>query len=147
REVPLHDASAHLHAIELALENTASASIPDDVRAAVLGYNRDDCRSTEALRDWLERLRAEQIARGHHVPRPAPLSGDPTEKVGDLERRQREARNRILADVAPEASSPEHPRHPYWLLAYLLDWHRREDKSQYWERYRLAEMSDEELMD
>ena len=34
-----------------------------------------------------------------------------------------------------------------WLLSHLLDWHRREVKSEYWEYYRLGSLSDEELLD
>ena len=38
-------------------------------------YNRDDCISALGLRDWLERLRAEEEARrGEPLPRPAPPS-------------------------------------------------------------------------
>ncbi len=29
----------------------------------------------------------------------------------------------------------------------MLDWHRREDKAQYWERYRLNDLADDELLD
>ena len=82
RAFPLHDAAVHLQAIELALEGNAPAAIPDEARAAVGAYNADDCRSTEALRDWLERLRAELEAQGTAVPRP-------TAKAGDAEREGR----------------------------------------------------------
>ena len=34
-----------------------------------------------------------------------------------------------------------------WLLSNLLDWHRREDKVAYWEKYRLRELGDEELQE
>ncbi len=34
-----------------------------------------------------------------------------------------------------------------WLLAQLLEWHRREDKSMWWEYYRLCELSDDELIE
>ena len=34
-----------------------------------------------------------------------------------------------------------------WLLAQLLEWHRREDKSMWWEYYRLCELSDEESIE
>lgn len=147
REVPLHDASTHLQAIELALEGNAPAAITEDITAAVQGYNQDDCRSTEALRDWLERLRAELVAQGTAVPRPAPQEGLPNEKVLEIEKRQEAVRTRLLQRVPPEATQPTHAQHSYWLLAYLLDWHRREDKSQYWERYRLAELPEEDLLE
>jgi hypothetical protein len=34
-----------------------------------------------------------------------------------------------------------------WLLAQLLEWHRREDKSMWWEYYRLCSLSDDELIE
>jgi uncharacterized protein len=34
-----------------------------------------------------------------------------------------------------------------WLLAHALDWHRREDKVQWWEFFRMKDLSDEELLD
>jgi uncharacterized protein len=54
REVPLTDARVHLTTFELALESQAAQAVPAETRDAVAGYNKDDCRSTEALRDWLE---------------------------------------------------------------------------------------------
>ena len=34
-----------------------------------------------------------------------------------------------------------------WLLAQMLEWHRREDKSAWWEYYRLCELPDDELQE
>ena len=34
-----------------------------------------------------------------------------------------------------------------WLLAYLLDWHRREDKASWWEYFRLLDLPEEDLFD
>jgi hypothetical protein len=34
-----------------------------------------------------------------------------------------------------------------WILAYTLDWHRRELKTVYCERYRLSDLPQEDLMD
>ena len=130
--------------IELALESGAAAAITDDVKAAVQGYNQDDCRSTEALRDWLEQLRA---GVGAALSRPIVREGEANEKVGELEERQRGMREQILKAIPAAASDADHTQHAHWLLAYLIDWHRREDKSAYWERYRLAELSDDELLE
>jgi hypothetical protein len=147
RAFPLPSVAVHLQAIELALEGNAPAAIPDEARAAVAAYNADDCRSTEALRDWLERLRAELEAQGTSVPRPTAKDGDANDRVGELERRQQAARVRLLEAVPAEASSPDHEQHPRWLLAYLLDWHRREDKSAWWEYYRLRDLPEGDLFD
>ena len=147
REVKLRDVSAHLQAVELALEGGALSAITGDVRSAVQGYNRDDCHSTEALRDWLERLRAEAIAGGATIERPTPQNDASREAIGELEQRQRALRDRLLASIPAAAGAPEHAEHPNWLLAYLIDWHRREDKSEWWEFYRLRDLADEELFE
>jgi uncharacterized protein len=102
RVVPLHDASTHLHAIELALEGEAAGSIADEVRAAVQGYNRDDCRSTEELRDWLECLRADLFTSGTEVLRPALKEDAASEQVSELEQRQQAARAQLLCDLPLE---------------------------------------------
>ena len=47
--------------------------------------------------------------------------------------------------VDPEARSTE--QQATWVLAYLLDWHRREDKAAWWEYFRLAALTPEELTD
>ncbi|MGH7616051.1 MAG: DEAD/DEAH box helicase, partial [Gemmatimonadaceae bacterium] len=44
----------------------------------------------------------------------------------------------------PETGTPEHAR---WLLAYLLDFHRREDKAAWWKYYALRDSTDDELLD
>lgn len=147
RQVPLTDARQHLTAIELALESHAADAVADATREAVSGYNADDCRSVEALRGWLEQLRAEAIAGGTDVPRPDEKPPEPPKKVGDLEAHQLAARERLLQGVPDEAGVPGHAQHPRWLMAYLLDWHRREDKAQYWERYRLNDLPDDELFE
>ena len=93
RALPLHDAAVHLQAIELALEGQrAWRPFPTKRVPRSRRTTQDDCRSTEALRDWLERLRAELEAQGTAVPRPTPKAGEANEKVGELERRQQAAR-------------------------------------------------------
>ena len=36
---------------------------------------------------------------------------------------------------------------PNALIAYMLEWHRREDKATWWEYYRMKELSDQELLE
>lgn len=147
REVPLADARTQLTAIELALESHAPDAISDTTRAAVEGYNRDDCRSTSALRDWLERLRAEAIDRGAAIPRPQAKDEGPPDEVGELEARQQAARARLLDGLASEAAASGGEGHERWLLAYLIDWHRREEKADWWEHFRLAALPPDDLFD
>ena len=44
-----------------------------------------------------------------------------------------------LCSTSPEAAT--------WLLAQLLDWHRREDKPEWWAHFSRLEQSDDELVD
>ena len=54
----------------------------------------------------------------------------------------------VLIDGVPidpaERSGEQEAR---WMMAQLLDWHRRENKATWWEGFRLAGLDQEELMD
>ncbi len=72
RDVDLGEATRSLIALEARLESGSGAGVPDESRAQVEGYNRDDCLSTLRLAEWLESCRGELEARtGEPVPRPA----------------------------------------------------------------------------
>src|SRR5260221_8028450 len=59
RQVSLERAKDALRLIERSLELSVDIDTSEAAAAVVVGYNRDDCVSTAALRDWLERLRAD----------------------------------------------------------------------------------------
>ncbi len=147
RALPLGDITQALMAAELALESGAVDAIGNDIRRVILGYNQDDCRSTEALRNWLERLRGEWIAKGIDVPRPEAKSGDPSPEVSELQKQAAALRARLLDGLADEARDPAHPNHPRWLLAYLVDFHKREENAEWWEYYRLKGLPSQDLVD
>ncbi len=109
-------------------------------------YNRDDCLSTWRLRAWLEERRAEAESQfGIVLGRPAPLSGEPPEAVREA---QEETRRRIeaLTEGVPAARAErDELEQGRWLLAQLLDWHRREAKPAWWEYFRLRDLPLEEL--
>ena len=147
RDVALREASANLRAVESALELEQPEIITDEIRQAVEGYNRDDCVSAEHLRDWLEARRSELVEQGLEIARPEPQSGDPSEEVGEREERVRELMDKLACDVplAPDERTPE--QHARWLLAELLEWHRRENKAPWWDYFRLRDLPDEDLFD
>jgi predicted RecB family nuclease len=147
RRVALANASQPLMAVELALEAGVPGDITAEIRDAVQGYNEDDCRSTEALRDWLEMLRAQALGGGDDIPRPTPASGDPSAAVSELQQEVEKLRQRLLDGLPPEAPEPVHAEHWRWLLAYLIDWHKREENADWWEYFRLKEMPAEDLFD
>ena len=147
RELDLRTASLHKHALECDLELGAPGSIRAEDRAAVEAYNRDDCVSTVRLRDWLEGIRSERLAAGDALPRPEPGTGDPPEELGEHTQHIRALMERLAGDVPAERADRTDEQHARWLLANLLEWHRREDKASWWEFFRLAELPKEELRD
>ncbi|MDA1196157.1 MAG: TM0106 family RecB-like putative nuclease [Planctomycetota bacterium] len=147
RQVSLADVHQPLIAVEMALESKAPDAIDQTIRDAVQGYNEDDCRSTLALRNWLERLRDDAIATGADVPRPVAEKKEPQKKTIEMQQRAEALRARLLATVPPEAADPAHADHATWLLAYLVDWHRREVNAEWWEFFRLRDLPEEDLYD
>jgi len=137
REVDLRVARLHLQAMERAVERERIADLKPEVRAAVEGYNRDDCVSTLRLRDWLERHRARLLAAGQEIARPALKPGAPSEPLAERQAKIEALRGQLLASTEPA----------HRLMAYLIDWHRREDKAVWWEYFRLLGLTEDELLD
>ncbi|MEQ1693835.1 MAG: TM0106 family RecB-like putative nuclease, partial [Gemmatimonas sp.] len=147
RDVDLVEANRFLRVMELGLMTQSAHEVPIEVRDAVEGYNRDDCVSTLRLRDWLEGLRAEQIVRGVEVPRPVAESGEATDELDADEQLVEELRSRLLRSVPEERIDRDEEAQGRWLLAYALDYHRREDKATWWEFFRLRDLVEEDLFD
>jgi predicted RecB family nuclease len=113
--------------------DTGDARILD----AIERYNEEDCLSTLNLRNWLlaQRIEAERL---FGVPLPfAELPArreDPVEVEPDEHGRLRSLLN---ASGEPSAS----------LLGYLLDYHRREAKPEWWAYFQRQKKSLDELFD
>jgi len=129
------------------LELNALADIPDEAKRIVLDYNRDDCLSTSCLRDWLEGIRAQAIAAGAEIARPAAPSAEPSQSVDERQQKAAALATRLTRGVPAEIELRTSEQHGRWILAHTLDWHRREQKSTWWEYFRLAELPAEELME
>ena len=127
------DAAASIVAYERWLDHQEQAELDEIAR-----YNAVDCRSTHQLRDWLEELRAELISSGAAVLRPVDDPGIPADTQVELNRVTARLRAALLAR-APD-------NEPVRLLADLLDWHRREARSEWWEYFHRLDLSDEELV-
>ena len=144
RDEELREASRSLRAVERLLELAQPESITEALRDSVEVYNRDDCVSTLHLRDWLESLRAGLIEAGESIPRPAAPDLAPDEEeppeVSLIKAR--------LLDGIPDDSAERTPeQQARWLLAHVLEWHRREEKAPWWEYFRLVDLSDDELLE
>src|SRR6185503_21290277 len=84
---------------------------------------------------------------GADIPRPSVETGDPSEKVNEREQAARALAERLLAGVPEARDERSEEEHARWLLAHMLEWHRREDKAPWWQYFKLRGMSDEELLD
>jgi len=147
RDVELADANINLSVVERALEAGAVDAITPDVRAAVEGYNLDDCKSALHLRDWLEELRASLEAAGTEVPRPERDDGAAPEPITDRTRRVQALFAALTAGIPIERSERSEEQQAQWLLAHLLDFYRREAKAPWWEFFRLRDLTEEELLE
>ena len=147
RKVALDAARQATRQMQHRLELGEVAEIDESVRETVVLYNADDCYSTRSLRSWLESLRRLYEQAGHALPRPTPTDGAPPENVDERQQRTAALAARLQSGVPEDPEQRDGEQAARWLLSNLLDWHRRELKSEWWEFYRLGELSDEELLD
>jgi predicted RecB family nuclease len=89
----------------------------DDQLAAIADYNADDCRSTMALRDWLQEERG-GVAY-HETDPPRAQSEAQNARMAELERLEAS-----LVEGRPDAARV--------LVADLLRFHRREARPEWW---------------
>src|SRR5262249_25530118 len=99
RTTPLPDANRALRELAYGLETGRPHEVPDEVRAVVASYNKDDCLSAMRLRQWLEKARTGLLKSGAKVPRASLAMSDPTPKVSDRTRAVESLRGRLLEDI------------------------------------------------
>ena len=136
------------HRLELGWEGFGDGGeLEGEMRGALEGYNEEDCRSAVGLREWLEGERKKLVDGGVAIARPEVREGAPPEELDERQKRVAELVAKLAADVPAEAAKRTQEQQARWMLAQLLDWHRRENKSGYWEGYRLAELDDDDLLE
>ena len=147
RDVDLPDANQALAHVQACLETSDIEGLTEDSKSTVQGYNRDDCISTRHLRDWLEAVRATLIEHGARIDRPTHGEGDPSEAVSEWQQMIDALAARLTDDVPVDIEERTAEQQARWILANVADWHRREDKSVWWEYFRLSELSADDLLD
>jgi uncharacterized protein len=100
----------------------------------IAAYNREDCRATLGLLDWLHRVRPVDLP-WPEPPEAKPLAPEATEA---LDARQR-LRQELIAGA--EAGSPR------WLAGEMLEYHRREARPAWWAYYDRLGKSPDELVE
>jgi uncharacterized protein len=148
RQQDLRQAAWSRRLVEQAIEAGDWDEDMEAPRRVVEDYNREDCESAERLRDWLEQLRAEVIAKGQSLSRPDPGAGEASDKISELDQALQGLRDALLANLPadpPEARTPE--QQGQFVLAHLMEFHRREDKATWWEYFRLLELDEANYAD
>lgn len=148
REVQLVDANIALTTFQAVLAFGPGEEDISEIRNAIQGYNRDDCISTLRLRDWLEERRRElEVSSGVDLPRPTPKESEPTKDLSAYLQQVRAVSERLTASLPDDEEKWTNEQRACWLLAQLLEWHRREEKSAWWEYFRLCELTDDQLLE
>ncbi len=147
RNIPLAESRVAMRYVEHRLELGLTGEAPDQIKTPLEGYNAEDCHSTAALREWLEGERQKLVDQGETLERPALGDGAPSEEIDERQKRVAALVDELVVGIPFDPSKQSDGQAARWMLAQLLDWHRREDKASWWEGYRLAELDEEELME
>ena len=147
REQELREAGRIRANMEFLLEIEDIDSISEEHMAIVEAYNRDDCVSTLHLRDWLEKVREDLLKHGKTIERPIPAAYQASEGATEIQIRNQELISRLLADIPIDEHERSSEQHAKWLIANMIDWHQRENKSSYWEKFRLEALTIDELFE
>ncbi len=150
RQLELREAAVQLRRLRLALQRGGQEQSLAAWQGAVERYNEDDCRSTAALCEYLERERGSMISGGAIIERPAPPEIDMSEKKQDSrEHREklREVSDRLRAGAPDDPAARSAEQSAMVLLSDLVGYFGRESKPESWDFFRLAELDDEERHD
>ena len=147
REIDLREVSRHKSMYEFLLETQKTEDATPEMLDAIRLYNQDDCISTEQLHRWLEDLRATAIQQGAEIPRPESKPMEANENITQHQARIQPLMSALLEDVPVSQDERTAAQQARYILAHMLDWYRREEKSIWWEYYRLLELIPEELLE
>lgn len=147
RELDLRDAAAARRRIATALELDDPDEITKEDQQLVERYNEDDCRATEALHRWLEGIFRDQAKQGAETTRPEIKPGDPSEAIDEKDEYARKLYESLVGKLPADVTDYSGEDQAKWLLAHLVDYFRRENRSKYWEYFRLHELDDVEMLD
>lgn len=148
RQTPLDESRAAMRYIEHRMElGRMIDQLPDSIRGAMEGYNAEDCYSASALRDWLEQQRQAALDQGLSSPRFVDRAEKASEELDERQKRVANLVARLTGNIPADPDQRNADQQARWLLAQMIDWHRREQKATHWEGFRLADLDDQDLLD
>ena len=139
RDTEVAEGGDSIVAFERFLETSEEALLESIER-----YNEDDCRSTHLLREWLLARRKEAIETfGQEIPWRSPAA--PENPNPELQAELDALVAALTAGVPDAAEERDGDQHARWLMAQLLDYHRREAKPAWWAFFERLEADEEQL--
>lgn len=147
RMVELEDAAIARKNVECALELSDFKSLAKETLEVVGKYNEDDCLATQALHTWLEKIREHHINQGVNFQRPTPKPQEVGDKLKQQEIRSKALYDALVKQLPEDCGIWSQEDGAKWLLAHQMDYFRREEKSAWWEYFRVHKMEYEDLLD
>ena len=87
------------------------------------------------------------MAEGHALPRPELKTGEASDNISALDSEIVYLRNRLLDNIPVNPDERSREQQARFVLAHMMEFHRREDKASLWEYFRLLELDASELID
>jgi uncharacterized protein len=147
RAAPARDSVMALQAFAGALALGDPHDVPANILESIESYNRDDCLSAWQLRAWLEQARLElETKKATALPRPT-FKQEEEEELSPKTQQVRALMERLTSGLPADETEWSSEHQALWLLAQMLEYHRREDKSAWWEYFRQCDLTDDELVE
>jgi uncharacterized protein len=147
RKINLRELSSFKSQLELLLQTGNIDKLTKETADAVQLYNQDDCESLVRLQEWLEGIREDLIKKGADITRPEDGEGEASDNITAHQERIQSIMDALLEGISPIKAERTNIEQARFILAHMLDWYRRERKSFYWEKFRLIELPEDELLD
>ncbi len=147
REMDLRTLSKFKADFEFLLESKKFELITEEMKDAIQLYNQDDCYSTFNLHLWLEKERESLLLKGNSIPRPIPNDVETPEHVTAHLERIMPIYEALMHEIPLDVTERTKEQQASFILANMLDWYRREEKSFFWDYYRILELESDELLD
>lgn len=147
RKTDLRSAALAKRNLEFGLELNLLDTVPEVDRLTTLHYNREDCEAAFALRKWLIGIRDHLNQDGANIFPPAVVDGSPKDEKQGRDEELQKLYEKLVSGVPADVHERSDEQQAKWLLANLLEYHSREEKSGWWEYFDLLNKPVEELVD
>jgi len=146
RKADLRAAAKARRLVESALQLKEFEKLPSEIIDLVATYNEDDCLATEALHRWLEQERQKLIDQGHNISRPVVGETEPDEDLTKYETWSKNLFDALTQGLPEDREKWLDEHKARWLLANQLQYFRRENKSAWWDHFRMQKGEYEDLL-